>query len=195
MPPSKSARGGTVETRSGIEGFRLLRLNGSAFKGFVRDEYTTLPDIANRPLHMWLDLDWTYTGPAASTPAGAVRAIVYDTFARFESGSIQQIIYHIGQRDACGVPAIAEVNLEANNRTWDTIARTGRSRGVYTDARPPYGCLGLYAPEIDMARISTHVLDIHKGKPAAGIAVRLYRDGRLLGSAVTKARAAPTSRC
>ncbi len=35
----------TVEARSGITGFRLLRLKGSAFTGFVRDEYTTLPDI------------------------------------------------------------------------------------------------------------------------------------------------------
>ncbi len=36
-----------------------------------------------------------------------------------------------------------------------------------------------------MARISTHVLDTAKGKPAAGMAIRLYRAGELLGSAVT----------
>ena len=44
-----------AEARSGIGGFRLLRLGGSSFRGFVRDQYTTLPDIQNRPLHMWLD--------------------------------------------------------------------------------------------------------------------------------------------
>mgnify|MGYP006171534973 CR=1 FL=1 len=33
-----------VEATAGLHGFRLLRLNGSAFKGFVRDEYTTLPE-------------------------------------------------------------------------------------------------------------------------------------------------------
>jgi urate oxidase/2-oxo-4-hydroxy-4-carboxy-5-ureidoimidazoline decarboxylase len=38
-------RGGIVEIASGIRGFRLLRLGGSAFEGFVRDQYTTLPDI------------------------------------------------------------------------------------------------------------------------------------------------------
>ena len=38
---------------------------------------------------------------------------------------------------------MAEVDLEANNRTWDTIAEHGEELGVYTDARPPYGCLGL----------------------------------------------------
>ena len=38
--------------------------------------------------------------------------------------------------------AISQVDLEANNRTWDTIAERG-SAGVYTDARPPFGVLGL----------------------------------------------------
>jgi 5-hydroxyisourate hydrolase len=38
-----------------------------------------------------------------------------------------------------------------------------------------------------MARISTHVLDIVKGAPAAGIKVELYFDGRLIGSAETNA--------
>jgi len=41
------------------------------------------------------------------------------------------------------IPVIEEIHLEANNRTWDTIAEQGESLGVYTDARPPYGCLGL----------------------------------------------------
>jgi urate oxidase / 2-oxo-4-hydroxy-4-carboxy-5-ureidoimidazoline decarboxylase len=136
-----------TELRSGIKGFRLLRLNGSAFHGFVRDQYTTLPDIANRPLHMWLDLDWTYTNPEAAFTKGAVtaqvRSLVHEVFNGFASGSIQQIIYQIGQKILAGIPTIAEVNLEANNRTWDTIAEKGDEIGVYTDARPPYGCLAL----------------------------------------------------
>ena len=54
-------RTGIVEIVSGLTGFKLLRLGGSAFQGFVRDEYTTLPDLKNRPLQMWLDLEWRYT--------------------------------------------------------------------------------------------------------------------------------------
>ena len=55
-------RSGIVEVASGIRGFKLLRLGGSAFHGFVRDQYTTLPDITNRPLHMWMDLEWLLYG-------------------------------------------------------------------------------------------------------------------------------------
>ena len=140
-------RSGIVELASGIKGFKLLRLGGSAFHGFVRDEYTTLPDIANRPLHVWLDLEWTYTQSSAGFTSGAVtaavRQIVRDVFNGFESGSIQQVIYQIGTKMLADVPAIAEIHLEANNRTWDTVAERGDELGVYTDARPPYGCLGL----------------------------------------------------
>ena len=141
------ARSGIVEAASGVRGFRLLRLGGSAFRGFVRDEYTTLPDLNNRPLNMWLDLEWTYLTSAAAFSGGAatarVRQLVRDVFTSFESGSIQQVIYQMGTKMLEEIPAIAEVHLEANNRTWDTIAERGEEFGVYTDARPPYGCLGL----------------------------------------------------
>ena len=140
-------RGGMIEAASGLRGFRLLRLGGSAFYGFVRDQYTTLPDITNRPLHMWLDLEWRYSAHDDAFNGGQVvrdmRRIVADVFRRFESGSIQQVIYQMGTRMLEEIPAVAEVHLEANNRTWDTIAERGDELGVYTDARPPYGCLGL----------------------------------------------------
>ena len=138
---------GIVEVISGIKGFRLLRLGGSAFHGFVRDEYTTLPDIKNRPLRMGLDLEWSYATHEAAFSGGkipaAVRSIVHQVFQRFESGSIQEVIYKIGAKMLGEIPAIAEVHLEGENRTWDTVSERGEELGVYTDARPPYGCLGL----------------------------------------------------
>jgi urate oxidase / 2-oxo-4-hydroxy-4-carboxy-5-ureidoimidazoline decarboxylase len=129
-------REGIVEAASGITGFRMVRLEGSAFFGFVRDQYTTLPEIKDRPLHMWLDLEWHSTSSECISPA--VRDLIYQTFGAFESGSIQQIIYQIGTKMLAEIPSISEIHLEANNRTWDNVIDN-----VYTDARPPYGCLGL----------------------------------------------------
>ena len=140
-------RAGCVEATSGIRNFRLLRLGGSAFKGFVRDEYTTLPEITNRPLHMWLDLEWQYTQPGDALSGGTttrgVARLTHDVFDAFESGSIQQVIHQLGTRMLASIPTLSAVHLEANNRTWDTVTEQGDARGVYTDARPPYGCLGL----------------------------------------------------
>ena len=138
---------GIVEAASGIRGFKLLRLGGSAFHGFVRDEYTTLAEIHNRPLHMWLDLEWFYVDAAKACSAGAttaaIRKLVHDVFAGFESGSIQEVIYQMGTKALAEQQAIGEIHLEANNRTWDTVTEQGDALGVFTDARPPYGCLGL----------------------------------------------------
>jgi urate oxidase len=49
----------------------------------------------------------------------------------------------MGTRLLAELPGLSDVHLEANNRTWDTMAERGDDLGVYTEARPPYGCLGL----------------------------------------------------
>jgi urate oxidase len=96
---------------------------------------------------MWLDLAWSYVEAENAFSDGSitsgVRRIVADVFNRFESGSIQQVIYQMGTRMLEEIPAIAQVDLEANNRTWDAATEPGMDVGVYTDARPPFGCLGL----------------------------------------------------
>jgi urate oxidase / 2-oxo-4-hydroxy-4-carboxy-5-ureidoimidazoline decarboxylase len=140
-------RGGTIEAATGLRGFKLLRLGGSAFTGFVRDQYTTLPELHDRPLHLWLDLDLHYQRPSDALNQGrcvtAAREIVTATFKTFESGSIQQVIYQMGTKILAELPSIAEVHLEAQNRTWDGVAERDATLGIWTDPRPPYGCLGL----------------------------------------------------
>jgi urate oxidase len=73
--------------------------------------------------------------------------MVHHVFHSFESGSIQEVIYQIGTKMLAELPAVTEVRLEANNRTWDTVVEQGAERGeelgVFTDARPPFGVLGL----------------------------------------------------
>ena len=96
---------------------------------------------------MWLDLEWTHTDSTKAFTNGAtthaIRGLVHRVFQAFESGSIQQVIYQMATRALTEQPSIAEVHLDANNRTWDTVFERGDELGVYTDARPPYGCLGL----------------------------------------------------
>ena len=128
---------GVIDVVRGLRGFRLLRLGGSAFRGFVRDQYTTLPELFDRPLHMWLDLEWRYTDPQAAFAdtdiVNQARGIVHRVFETFESGSIQQVIYLMGTTLLAELPDVAEVHLEANNRTWDTIAEQEHAIGIYTE--------------------------------------------------------------
>jgi urate oxidase len=49
----------------------------------------------------------------------------------------------MGTRVLSEIPSIEEIHLEANNRTWDTITERAGEGGIYTEARPPFGVLGL----------------------------------------------------
>jgi len=136
-----------VHAVSGIRGFKLLRLRGSAFQGFLRDRHTTLPDRPSRVLHMWLDLEWSYANLDAAFSDGVitsrVRSIVMDVFTSFESGSIQQIIHQMGTKIFADLPDISELRFEANNRTWDVVQERGEELGVYIEPAAPFGVLGL----------------------------------------------------
>jgi len=140
-------RDGVADAVSGIRGFKLLRLRGSAFQGFVRDAHTTLPDRPSRVLHMWLDLEWSYDALDFAFSDGAitarVRAIVMEVFKSFESGSIQQIIHQMGTKIFADIPEIRELRFEANNRTWDVVQERGEEFGVYVEPAAPFGVLGL----------------------------------------------------
>lgn len=151
-----SRRGGApaaIEHRSGREGLELARLGGSAFAGFVRDEFTTLPEAEDRPLYVHLDVRWRYVdvadaiGPnlARYVAAEQVRDLVADVFGTFASRSIQHLVHAMGQRLLARFPQLAEVSLEAQNRLWDAVRESAsdpRAR-VYTDPRPTYGRIAL----------------------------------------------------
>src|SRR5690606_38563089 len=44
----------------GLTGMALMKLTGSAFTAFVRDDYTTLPERRDRPLFIHMDVGWRY---------------------------------------------------------------------------------------------------------------------------------------
>src|SRR5438067_12939450 len=47
-------RDGLRELRCGRRNLRLVKLTGSAYKDFARDAYTTLPEVSDRPLFIYL---------------------------------------------------------------------------------------------------------------------------------------------
>ena len=56
-------RTGILDQRSGRHGLRLLKITGSSFASFARDEHTTLPERTDRPLFVRLDLSWSHLDP------------------------------------------------------------------------------------------------------------------------------------
>ena len=138
-------RSGALEHRSGREGIRLVKLTGSSFAGFVRDEYTTLADSHDRPLYVHLDVHWRNRDFARRAPGDAVLDSVAATFAEFDSASIQELVHRMGTRLLDTFEELAEVSFEGENRLWDTAQVLGSDERVrvYTDPRPPFGRIEL----------------------------------------------------
>ena len=138
---------------SGRADLRLVKLSGSAFAAFARDEYTTLPERTDRALHVFMDVGWRYARPEiaiAPEPADyvaseQVRDLTAAVFDEFVSNSIQHLVHEVGQRMLERWPQLTEVSFEAQNRTWDLprVSTDDERVRVYTDPPAPYGRIGL----------------------------------------------------
>jgi urate oxidase / 2-oxo-4-hydroxy-4-carboxy-5-ureidoimidazoline decarboxylase len=140
----------TTHHSSSLKGLKLIKVKGSSFYGYVKDEYTTLPESFDRPLFIFLNIDWRYKDledARGNTSDGyvaaeQVRDIAYTVFHEENSPSIQNLIYRIGTRILERFPQLAEVRFESNNRTWETILDeipASKEGKVFTEPRPPYG--------------------------------------------------------
>jgi urate oxidase / 2-oxo-4-hydroxy-4-carboxy-5-ureidoimidazoline decarboxylase len=145
-------RDGLRALRCGRRNLRLVKLTGSAFRDFARDAYTTLPEVSDRPLFVYLDVNWRYRrltdgveDGAQRIPSEAVRDAVIATFDDFVSMSIQHLVHEMGIRLLERFDAMAEVSFEAQNRLWDTskVSDTDRTTRVFSDPKPAHGFIGL----------------------------------------------------
>ena len=148
-----SGQVGIVDLESGRAGLQLVKITGSSFADFARDEHTTLPERPDRPLYIWCDVSWRYADPRDALGEDPSRYVAGEqvadlaasVFHEFVSLSIQHLVHEIGQRMLERWPQLAEVSFEAQNRLWDLAAESADEPTVkvYTDPRPPFGRIGL----------------------------------------------------
>jgi urate oxidase / 2-oxo-4-hydroxy-4-carboxy-5-ureidoimidazoline decarboxylase len=136
-----------VDARSAREDIWLLKVTGSAFTRFARDEYTTLPERVDRPLFIRMDVRWRYGTPAAAeggehVDPRAVRDLCAHVFDEFVSESIQHLVHEMGTRVLASWPQLSEVSFSAENRTRDPVGEDG-PRKLYTDPFPAQGLITL----------------------------------------------------
>ena len=137
----------------GREELQLIKITGSAFADFARDEHTTLPERRDRPLYIWTVIGWRYADPGDALGTDPVRYVAGEqvadlaasVFHQFVSLSIQHLVNEIGSRMLERWPQLAEVSFQATNRLWDAGAASETDDRVktYADPRPPFGRIGL----------------------------------------------------
>ena len=104
--------------RSGVRGLVILKTANSAFRGFKRDAWTTLPASDDRLLGTEATIVWTYAEQVADYAAAHARLMktLLTSFAGHESLSVQHTLYAMADAALAIEPAISEISLTMPNR-------------------------------------------------------------------------------
>jgi urate oxidase len=103
---------------AGVTRLVILKSSKSAFGGFLRDEFTTLPDTNDRILATSLTATWTYRGHDVDFDPSwqAVRRALVEAFAEHDSQSVQHTMYAMGQAVLDSVEDVDRIRLVMPNK-------------------------------------------------------------------------------
>lgn len=111
-------RGGSPSITGGIRGARVLKTTGSAFSGYLQDEYTTLPETRDRIMATTIEAVWGTTAPDVdhATLATDVPATFLARFATHdESESVQHTMHAMGSAVLDTHPEVTWIRFKLPN--------------------------------------------------------------------------------
>lgn len=136
-----------VTVRSGVRGLDLLKTTRSAFTGYIKDVYTTLPETTDRIFATALNAEWAYMDTTVSFDQAWERAMraITETFARHDSQSVQHTLYAMGEKVLAECPAVQRIRLVLPNKhhlLFD-LGRFGleNRNEIFVATREPYGLI------------------------------------------------------
>ncbi|KAH7140734.1 uricase [Dactylonectria macrodidyma] len=149
-----------IAIKSSIAGLTVLKSTGSAFHGFVRDEYTTLGETWDRILSTDVDASWKWKAfenleavqgavPKFDEAWKSARGITIKLFAEDESASVQNTMYKMCEEILAAVPDVETVIYELPNKhyfeidlSWHKgLKNTGKDAEVYAPQSGPNGLI------------------------------------------------------
>ena len=113
---TRTATGATVA--SGLKGLMLLKTTKSAFTGFLKDEFTVLPEATDRILATECEASWEYTSAELDFESlyQQIRGSLLRTFAGHQSLSVQHTLYAIGEKILQENEVVKEISLVMPNK-------------------------------------------------------------------------------
>lgn len=111
-------RGSEEQTGAGIAGLVVLKTRGSAFAGFPRDRYTTLPETEDRLLATSVTARWVYSGMPDDTTVtwNRARDSLLERFFDDWSASVQHQGFQMAEAVLDTVPEITEISFHLPNQ-------------------------------------------------------------------------------
>ena len=139
---------GVPTVEAGVSGLTVVKTTDSAFRDFVHDEFTTLPDADDRIFGTAVEARWRYRAGARpdwnATWQAACRTMV-DVFAGHKSLAVQQTLHEMGQAALAACGDIEEIFLEMPNqhRIPVDLAPFGlaNTQSIFVTTTEPYGLI------------------------------------------------------
>lgn len=107
----------SVTIWSGVEDLIVLKTTDSGFAGFIKDPYTTLPEVTDRIFSTAIKGSWRYGNVSDATDEifDAIRQTILRVFAGHNSLSVQHTLYAIGQQILDTFAAVDEIAFSLPN--------------------------------------------------------------------------------
>lgn len=107
-----------ARVRSGLEELTVLKSAGSAFSGFVRDRFTTLPESSDRIFATAIRASWACASGEVSFEllARAIRQTLLEVFAEHLSASVQHTLHEMGEAVLDRHWEVSEIRLSLPNK-------------------------------------------------------------------------------
>lgn len=131
--------------QSGIRELVILKSTGSGFEQYPKDEFTTLPETADRILATSFSATWTYEKKPGSYRVAneKILAAMLKVFANNYSPSAQTTLFEMGTAALETCPEISRIELAMPNKHYLPInlAPFGRENknDVFTPTDEPHG--------------------------------------------------------
>jgi urate oxidase len=140
---------------AGIRELTVMKTTKSAFSGFPRDEYTTLPEVDDRIMATKVSATWRYGGGADGADHAdhldfdgsfdAIGATLLDVFAEHHSPSVQATVWIVGRAILERHPEVDEVRMSLPNlHHWlvDLSPFGQKNEGeIFVATREPHGLI------------------------------------------------------
>lgn len=103
---------------AGIGDLLILKTTDSGFEGYIRDQYTTLKEAADRILSTSCTARWTYSGVPEGLEGlySGIREVLLRSFAHHRSLSVQHTLYAMGEAVLKEYPLVKEITLKMPNK-------------------------------------------------------------------------------
>ncbi|HTP59682.1 MAG TPA: urate oxidase, partial [Spirochaetia bacterium] len=104
--------------QGGIRGLEVIKTTKSAFVGFFKDRYTTLPESTDRIFATRIDATWEYAAGLRGFADiyDAAKCALLEAFAGHDSASVQHTIFAMGEAFLARVPQAVSISLIMPNQ-------------------------------------------------------------------------------